>query len=82
MEKSVGNSLGEKDSDDTKYESISHYFQQQLRKGKITEPYVDDITWNDLDWMRSIRQWITRLPRWEQSICIIFCAPRHFLRKS
>ena len=39
----------EKEYDRTKYESISHYFQQQLRKGKITEPYVDDITWNDLD---------------------------------
>ena len=47
--KEAWGTASEKEYDRTKYESISHYFQQQLRKGKITEPYVDDITWNDLD---------------------------------
>ena len=47
--KEAWGTASKKEYDRTKYESISHYFQQQLRKGKITEPYVDDITWNDLD---------------------------------
>lgn len=47
--KEAWGTASEKEYDRTKYEPISHYFQQQLRKGKITEPYVDDITWNDLD---------------------------------
>lgn len=47
--KEAWGTASEKEYDYTKYESISHYFRQQLRKGKITEPYVDDITWNDLD---------------------------------
>ena len=64
--KKAWGTASEKEYDHTKYESISHYFQQQLRKGKITEPYVDDITGMIWIWMRSIRQWITRLPRWSR----------------
>ncbi len=28
---------------------ISRYFEYQLKKGKIKKPYIDNITWNDLD---------------------------------
>lgn len=30
-------------------DKISRYFYYQLQKGKIEEPYIDNITWNDLD---------------------------------
>lgn len=30
-------------------ENISHYFLNKLERGEITEDYIDDITWNDLD---------------------------------
>ncbi len=38
--KEAWGTASEKEYDRTKYESISHYFQQLLRKGIITEPYV------------------------------------------
>ena len=39
----------EREYDYAELEKISRYFEYQLKKGKITEPYIDDITWNDLD---------------------------------
>lgn len=47
--KEAWGTASEKEYDSTKYESISCYFQQQLAKGRIKDPYLDDITWNDLD---------------------------------
>ena len=47
--KEAWGTASEKEYDSTKYESISCYFQQQIAKGRIKEPYLDDITWNDLD---------------------------------
>lgn len=41
--------LSEREYDEKEYECISHYFRNQLDHGKIEGPYIDDITWNDLD---------------------------------
>lgn len=41
--------FSEREYEEKEFESISHYFQNQLANGKIDGPYIDDITWNDLD---------------------------------
>ena len=41
--------IPQREYDDEELEKISRYFEYQLRKGKIKKPYIDDITWNDLD---------------------------------
>ncbi len=35
--------------DEAEFHKISRYFYYNLKKGRISGPYIDDITWNDLD---------------------------------
>lgn len=39
----------EREYDYQELEKISRYFYYQLKKGRVSKPYIDDITWNDLD---------------------------------
>ncbi len=39
----------EREYDASELEKISRYFFYKLNKGQVKEPYIDDITWNDLD---------------------------------
>lgn len=41
--------IPEREYDEEELDKISGYFVYQLKKGKINRPYIDDITWNDLD---------------------------------
>lgn len=41
--------IPQREYDEEELEKISRYFVYQLKKGKINKPYIDDITWNDLD---------------------------------
>lgn len=41
--------IPEREYDEEELDKISRYFVYQLKKGKINRPYIDDITWNDLD---------------------------------
>lgn len=39
----------EREYDASELEKISRYFFYKRNKGQVKEPYIDDITWNDLD---------------------------------
>lgn len=41
--------IPEREYDEEELDKISRYFVYRLKKGKINRPYIDDITWNDLD---------------------------------
>lgn len=41
--------IPQREYDEEELEKILRYFEYQLKKGKINEPYIDEITWNDLD---------------------------------
>ena len=41
--------IPDREYDYTELDKISRYFYYNLKKGRIPEPYIDDITWNDLD---------------------------------
>lgn len=41
--------IPQREYEEEELEKISRYFVYQLKKGKINKPYIDDITWNDLD---------------------------------
>lgn len=42
-------SVPDRQYDEAELDKISRYFYYNLKKGKVQEPYIDDITWNDLD---------------------------------
>lgn len=41
--------IPDREYDYAELDKISRYFYYNLKKGRVQEPYIDDITWNDLE---------------------------------